>query len=557
MIHNCHLQKTYTMRHFYFILLFLYPLACFSQDTINITLNPGITGKTIPSDFAGLSFEKDCLKKGYLNPRFDTLIRLFQTCGIKSLRVGGNSVDTNTLSTSNAGMHYTRAELDSLFLFAQKAGCKILIGLNLKNSNALSADTEASYVMQYQNSSLFGFEVGNEPDHYPKKYSYSDYKRDFTTYYNTIRQSNPAAVFTGPACASDFETFTLPFCGEMGDKISMLTQHYYGGQKNSGTISVQIDSLMSMYKLAHVSEEVRRLASCAKSKGIIFRMSECNSIDHGGQKGVSDSFASALWALDYMYQLASESCAGVNFHGGLAGEYTVFSRDNGIYRARPIAYGILAFQIGSKGSFIYDTVTNKKINLDSYSVIDSSNNIYTTVINKETDTLKKAVINLTVTDTVNSRYYSAEYVKLYSPSLKDTTGVSLGGQVVDSLGTIPAYKWTSLAVTSHQTKIPVNPHSAVVIKFNYKYGNSINDHSENNKHLLNLYPNPATEKVTIITDKTEPSVISIYNLQGQLLIQQQAQQGKTYIDISELTKGVYIVRLYSNARAEAGRIIKE
>jgi hypothetical protein len=56
---------------------------------------------------------------------------------------------------------------------------------------------------------------------------------------------------------------------------------------------------------------------------------------------------------------------------------------------------------------------------------------------------------------------------------------------------------------------------------------------------------------------TEHSVISVYNLQGQLLLQQQMQQGKADIDISELAKGVYIVRSYSNARVEAGRIIKE
>jgi len=86
---------------------------------------------------------------------------------------------------------------------------------------------------------------------------------------------------------------------------------------------------------------------------------------------------------------------------------------------------------------------------------------------------------------------------------------------------------------------------------------SVNDHSKKNKHFLNLYPNPASEKVTIITDMTEPSVISIYNLQGQILMQQKIQQGKTDIDISELAKGVYILRLYSNARAETGRIIKE
>jgi hypothetical protein len=454
-------------------------------------------------------------------------------------------------------MHYTRAELDSLFLFAQQAGCKILMGLNLKNSNALCADTEASYVMQYQNSSLFGFEVGNEPDLYPiSKYSYRDYIQDYTSYYNTIKQSNPAAVFTGPACASNFESFTLPFCGEMGNKISMLTQHYYGGKRDAAKISVQIDSLMSEYKLSHISAVVRRLVGCANSKGIPFRMSECNSLDNGGQKGVSNAFVSAVWALDYMYQLARDSCAGVNFHGGLDGAYTVFSKEDITYSARPIAYGILAFQIGSKGRFISSTVTNNNINLDSYSVVDTSKNIYTTIINKERDTLQNAVINLDV-DAGNSNYLSAEYVQLSSDSLGDTKKVSLGGQVINSYGTCPAFNWLPLTVSSHTTQIPVPAGSAVVVKFIYKNGNSINDYSGKNKHFLNLYPNPASEKVTIITDVTEHSVISIYNLQGQILLRQQIQQGKTDIDISELAKGVYILRLYSNARVEVGRIIKD
>lgn len=552
------------MRYFCFIFLLHFSFACFSQGTIDITLSPGDTLKMIPPDFAGLSFEKNCLNKGYFNPHYKKLIQLFQTCGIKSLRVGGNSVDIDTLTndTTSTDTTYTRAELDNLFHFAQQAGCKILMGLNLGgDSNASHANTEASYVMQYHNSSLFGFEVGNEPDRYPDKYRkstywYKEYESEYELYYNTIKQNNSAAVFTGPACASNFENFTLPFCGEMGNKISILTQHYYGGIRDAAEISVQIDSLMSENKLSHVSALVRRLVGCANSKGIPFRMSECNSIDKGGQKGVSNAFVSAIWALDYMYQLALDSCAGVNFHGGLDGAYTVFSKKDTTYSARPIAYGILAFQIGSKGRFISETVTNNNINLDSYSVIDSSNNLYTTVINKETDTLKKAVINLAVTDTVNNTYVSAEYVQLSSLSLKDTTSVTLGGQVVDSSGIIPAYTWISSAVTSHNTQIYIPAGSAVVVKFNYKNGTSINDYSEKNNHFLNLYPNPASEKVTIITHMTGHAVISIYNLQGQLLLQQQAQQGITDIDISELPKGVYIVRLYSNASAEAGRIIK-
>ena len=552
------------MRHFCFIFLFLFSLACFSQDTIKITLYPGDTGKTIPSDFAGLSFEKNSLNQGVFSPHRDTLIRLFQTCGIKSLRVGGNSVDETTLSldTTSTDTTFTRAELDNLFLFAQQASCKILMGLNLRDSNASLAATEASYVMQYQNSALFGFEVGNEPDlyhinHY-RKSSYWDTNNEseYKHYYDSIKYYQPTAVFTGPACASKYKEFTEPFRRAMDTIISMLTQHYYGGDTNAVTVHERIDTLLSKEKLRRVSKEVDSLVKCADSSGIPFRMSECNSWDHGGKKGVSNAFASALWALDYMYKLADDGCAGVNFHGGLDGWYTVFSKTDTIYSARPIAYGILAFQIGSKGMFISSTVTNNNINLDSYSVVDTSKNIYTTIINKERDTLQNAVINLDV-DAGNSNYLSAEYVQLSSDSLGDTKKVSLGGQVINSYGTCPAFNWLPLTVSSHTTQIPVPAGSAVVVKFIYKNGNSINDYSGKNKHFLNLYPNPASEKVTIITDVTEHSVISIYNLQGQILLRQQIQQGKTDIDISELAKGVYILRLYSNARVEVGRIIKD
>ncbi len=559
------------MRHFCFIFLFLFSLACFSQDTINITLNPSVSGKTIASDFAGLSFEKDCLNKGFFGPHRDTLIRLFQTCGIKSLRVGADAVDKDTLSmdsTDTSRTHFTRAELDSLFLFAKHAGCKIFMGLNLGGDNNPSlADTEASYVIQKHNSELFGFEVGNEPDLYdtngyrkpPPPYTVNDYEQEYKNYYDTIKRHNPKAVFTGPACASHHTEFTEPFRRDMAKDtiiISMLTQHYYVAKADTAIpVHQQIDTLLSKAKLSSVSAEVESLVKCADS--IPFRMSECNSLYHGGQWGVSDAFASALWALDFMYQLADDGCAGVNFHGGLDGPYTVFSKNkkDNIYSARPIAYGILAFQIGSKGKFISSTTVKKdSINLDSYSVIDSLKSIYTTIINKEKDTLQNAVIKI---DAGDSNYRSAEYVRLSSPSLGDTTTVTLGGQVVDSLGTIHAYNWISSPVYSHTTQINVPAGSAVVLRFHSKIGNSINDNSKKNKHFLNLYPNPASEKVTIITDMTEHSIISIYNLQGQILLQQQIQQGKTDIDISELAKGVYIVRLNSNARVEVGRIIKE
>ena len=45
-------------------------------------------------------------------------------------------------------------------------------------------------------------------------------------------------------------------------------------------------------------------------------MTEGNSCYRGGKPGMSDAFASSLWAADYMLELASLGRAGVNLHGG-------------------------------------------------------------------------------------------------------------------------------------------------------------------------------------------------------------------------------------------------
>jgi hypothetical protein len=46
------------------------------------------------------------------------------------------------------------------------------------------------------------------------------------------------------------------------------------------------------------------------------RMTEGNTCYRGGKPGVSDVFASALWAADYSLLLASNNYSGVNLHGG-------------------------------------------------------------------------------------------------------------------------------------------------------------------------------------------------------------------------------------------------
>jgi len=77
----------------------------------------------------------------------------------------------------------------------------------------------------------------------------------------------------------------------------------------------------------------------------------------------------------------------------------------------------------------------------------------------------------------------------------------------------------------------------------------------NTKNNISIFPNPALNNITI--ESPQKSTIEILNIQGQMILQQPLQQGKTGIDVSGLAKGVYILRLKSNDKTAVTRIVKE
>jgi len=70
-----------------------------------------------------------------------------------------------------------------------------------------------------------------------------------------------------------------------------------------------------------------------------------------------------------------------------------------------------------------------------------------------------------------------------------------------------------------------------------------------------IYPNPATNNLTI--ESLQQATIEITNIQGQTILLQPIQQGKTDIDISGLAKGIYVLRLNSNGKTAVTRIVRE
>src|SRR5205807_8152509 len=67
-----------------------------------------------------------------------------------------------------------------------------------------------------------------------------------------------------------------------------------------------------------------RRSSDLHGAGLPLRVDEINSVACGGAAGVSNTFASALWALDTMFALVRTGVDGVNVHTFQGATYRLF-----------------------------------------------------------------------------------------------------------------------------------------------------------------------------------------------------------------------------------------
>ena len=72
---------------------------------------------------------------------------------------------------------------------------------------------------------------------------------------------------------------------------------------------------------------------------------------------------------------------------------------------------------------------------------------------------------------------------------------------------------------------------------------------------ITLYPNPATEKVTISSETSELKEISISNLSGQALFQTSSTEANIDLDLSTLPKGVYIISIEMGSAKASRKLV--
>jgi Glycosyl hydrolase family 79 C-terminal beta domain len=435
-----------------------------------LTVERTTAGTPTPAGFLGLSLEIRSLEayagpdpQG-VNPVLVQLIRNFLPAQRPVLRLGGDSTDWTWWPIPRLrpppGVDYalTKRWLEIARALAAELDARLILGINLRADNARLARAEAQAMTDgIGRRWIEALELGNEPElygtaalrqpsaptGYRARYDFAAFAREFAN----IARNLPRLPLAGPSIGGPA---WMPYLGRFltqEPKVKILTLHRYPLKRCAGDAGVTIEELLSSASARGLAANVKRYSVLAHAHGVPLRVDEMNAVSCGGQRGVSDTFASALWLLDTLFQVARVGVDGVNIHTrpGSSNELFSFDRMRGSWEAvvHPEYYALLMFaQAAPPGSRQLQISGPNGGRLDVWAMRASDRHIRVVLINK--DTSHGQAVNLQIRAGVRT----GTLALLQAPSVTATAGVIIGGQ---SLG--PDTSTGQLTGDSHVSSI--------------------------------------------------------------------------------------------------------
>lgn len=417
------------------------------------------------------------------------------------IRIGGGSTDNTTHIFDVQPFNEIHAALPGV-----RFSLGVTLGKSIKRTPDAAVAQAKSYVANMTPGSLDSLELGNETDVYQyqsgpingqcRDYTFDVFNKKSTEWISRITEAlGPATPkFTGASWSlfrslvnneywsghvPDPPSYLENFIAAQKSSLSSIAQHYYAGMvPGSFPPSYLLSSEALQYKnpghpvLYWVPSILGWAAGVAHKNGQIFRMNEMNSVDEGGMPGTSDSFASALWAIDTMFEFANAGVDGVNWHGAHGGErittpgatcdvqhvveqapctprpiyaaYT-FHFDNQAGRTtysldsvNPLYYGFYFFHLAvPDGAQLLPVTLESPASVKVWATKDPSGTIRIAVINKDTKFSGDVSIGLPRRGDAKSLLLSDAHGyagTIYYPTGKAVvgiTGITIGGQTFD------------------------------------------------------------------------------------------------------------------------------
>lgn len=432
------------LRHVCFLIAGLLPFTGLPAQTVpvSLTVNTSAPGYRINEDFVGFSAEQYTLSTGYWgrlgsfwtggtngNTRLKNLLANISDQSI--IRLGGFTADDrmvwqNTARGSSTTVRATYSDdVDKFFTFLSEIGWKGIYTINLPNNTPANAVSEATYVMNKYSAQLHSISLGNEPYLYTNVFRDASYnpetymQQDYLPMYDAIKAANPAIPVSGgdngarKYYGSQNQTWNKTYTDYINNSgssrpLAALNVHSYGLGNNATTLSrdAAADTLMNFDNapLIFKSTLLPYVTQLAQAKKVPLRFSETSSAATGTSDttNVSHTYVSALWALNYLYTLASSGVSGVNFHSSGSSVYSAIdwgpSSTYSAYRIAPIYYGLLAFVDGAKNRRLLpvtpaESKTNPRAGYFA-TTSDDGKTLTVTLINKDFTKTIDANVNL-------------------------------------------------------------------------------------------------------------------------------------------------------------------
>ncbi|WP_218081595.1 glycosyl hydrolase family 79 C-terminal domain-containing protein [Anthocerotibacter panamensis] len=449
-------------------------------------------GTKVAQDFLGLSFEYSDLVAylGRKNQEFNPgLVQLLKNLGPGTLRVGGASTDGTCWGLvpgpgGRPGCFFTLVPflVRKLGALAQQTGWRLIAGINLaQNDPEVAQELVQGFLAGIPRAQILAFELGNEPDLYarrpfyalkdpvtgvrtsiltrPQDYSFKAYVHEFAEIQTALARQDPHLPLAGPAFTSRPWEDQLPdFLTALAPKLVLVTDHQYalsrcaGGIPGSFTFPT-LDNLLSEKVIEFWVGRAATLVQQAQAQGLKLQVTEFNSVSCGGQAGVSDGLASALWVIDHLLALAQVGVRGVNIHTVSTSPYAPFkaSLDGATPQIMPLYAGLLFCALALKGGRI-QAVPTPSSRIKAYAIYDPVAPLRVVVLNKD--------LQHEVQVTLPRFTRSCRLLRLRGDA-PDRAGVTLGGQSLQAEVFEPTEE--TLQPVQGKYRFPVPALSAVLV----------------------------------------------------------------------------------------------
>jgi len=442
-----------------------------NQATVTIPTQESTSA--IPRAFLGLSTEYATLP--LVEQHTDLYERVLGLLHVPGdgrfvLRIGGDSADHAIFDSSTDvlppwAFPVTPALVARTVGIIKDLRLRVILDLNTISSTpqATAAWVRASLRAHILPAGSFAaFEIGNEPDIYnrkawegdllaanppsalrraalkpvrlPNRITASSYARTYAAFARALASAAPDAPLVAPALAVErthlswIETLLhRPHPG-----LRVITAHVYpysACAKPGQPMYPTVPKLLSDNATVGMAKTIGPSVALAGKAGYSLRLTEINSVTCGGVKGVSNTFATALWAPDALFELMRAGVGGVNLHARVQSINDPFYFTSQGLQTHPLLYGMLLFtrMLGAHARLVpVQLHTSRTLHLKVWAVKKGATTL---------DTLSVMVINKGRSSARINLHLPTRSIasvqRLLAPSASSTSDVTLAGQQLD------------------------------------------------------------------------------------------------------------------------------